>query len=110
MKIADNVGLVFLKVHWKYIMHAFKLATHLDYQHYCVCVCVCVPEHAVRSACKGLETTELCFIIVVGLPPNNVYVEFRFCCKKKKKKKQLWKSVSKCNLMSDMEMFLWVKL
>lgn len=76
LKIADNVGLVFLKVHWKYILHAFELATHLDYQHFCVCVCV--PEHAVRSACKGLETTELCFIIVVGLPPNNV--EFRFCC------------------------------
>lgn len=41
LKIADNVGLVFLKVHWKYILHAFELATHLDYQHFCVCVCVC---------------------------------------------------------------------
>lgn len=55
---------------------------------------VCVPEHAVRSACKGLETTELCFIVVGllahmymrSLNPNSVV-------KTKKKEENLYQNV-----------------
>lgn len=59
LKAAEGCGPV---VGWKYILHAFHWAAHLDYRHFCVCTCV--PKHAVRSVCKGLKMSELCFIVV----------------------------------------------
>lgn len=40
-KIEDCWRIWFLKVHWKYILHAFHWATHPDYQHFCVCARAC---------------------------------------------------------------------
>ena len=58
-----TVGTGSMKVRWKYILHAFLRAAHLDCQHLSVCVCVCV----CRKACRQINvqrTAEDCFSVV----------------------------------------------
>lgn len=67
-----------MKVQWKYILHAFHWAAHLDYQHIRVQHVSMLPTRLV----KDWKRLNLCFA-VVGLRAHNVYVDLKFCCKKK---------------------------
>lgn len=54
LKMAENNLELFLEVHWKYMLHAFHRATHLDYQHF-VCVCLSMPSDQLVTDGGGLK-------------------------------------------------------
>lgn len=70
-----------------------------------ICTSACGPEHAARSVCKGLETTELYFI-VVGLLAQ-MYMWSLNLNSVTTKKKDLYENVILA--MNQMEMFLRFK-
>lgn len=83
LKIAEEFGF------WKFIGNIYCMLSTGPHT-WTISTSVCVPEHVIRPAYKGLDTTELCFI-VVGLlahmymwSPNSVV---------KKKKMWFWRWV-----------------
>lgn len=75
----------FLKVTWKYILHAFHWATHLDYQCFYVCTKAC------RQICvwRNGEAKKICFV-VVGLPAHAYVWSPKLCCEKNGWKCDFW--------------------
>lgn len=81
----------YLDVHWKYILHAFHWATHLDYQHYSVCVCARQSMPTDQRVEDGRRLRLLLHCCWVTGTYECVYVESesKFCCKED----NLWQNV-----------------
>lgn len=56
-----------------------------------ICTSACGPEHAARSVCKGLETTELYFIVVGLLAQMYMWSLNLNSVTTKKKRRSIWK-------------------